>query len=214
MRPDESRREDRPELVDIEVGQVVLTHEGRRLGTITEVHTTRFRIDDPELASLWFDRETVLALTEEGCVVEYSPQQRPDPEQRSERDVQQRSGNEVEYTSPDPGDIEQRAGTSDGEIQMQVGLPVITRNGDPLGTIKEIRTERFKVDAPMALDYWLDRETVIDLTADGYVLDFDSDDLDEMKRSDPGAPGSIPATSLQDKQIPKVHGDESPPSHT
>jgi len=194
MNPNERRPED----IDIEIGLRVVTEEGRPLGTITEIHTEAFRVDDPDLGNTWYERDVIIGRRDDGCLICYAPAEAFDQEQVSERD--RRPG----PVQPDP----------EGRFELQVGLPVITSDGEGLGTIKEIRTGRFKVDAPMSLDYWLDRETVVDMTGEGYILNFERDHLDEMKRADPGAPGATPATSLEDAQVPKVKGDETPPSHT
>lgn len=187
----------RPEDVDLEVGLLVVSEEGRPLGTIIEIHTEAIRVDDPVLGNTWYERDVIIGRRDDGCVVCYVPPEAFDQEQVSERD-------------------RRPASASNGEehFELQAGMPVVTSDGEGLGTIKEIRTDRFKVDAPMSLDYWLDRETVAGMTADGYIVNFERDRLDEMKRSDPGAPGATPATSLQDSEVPKKEGDETPPSHT
>ena len=41
-----------------------------------------------------------------------------------------------------------------------VGAPVVGPDGDDLGTVKEVGEQRFKVDAPMQPDYWLDVEVI------------------------------------------------------
>lgn len=45
--------------------------------------------------------------------------------------------------------------------ELRIGMLVFTSDGDELGRVKEIdAAECFKVDAPMALDFWLDRGSV------------------------------------------------------
>ncbi len=194
MTAERSRHED----IDVEVGLLVVSEEGRPLGRITEIHNQAIRVDDPALGNMWYERDLIIGRRDDGCLICYAPAEAFDQEQvlESERN-RSRAGRDAER-----------------HFELQAGMPVVTSDGEALGTIKEIRTDRFKIDAPMAPDYWLDRETVVALTADGYILSFERDRLDEMKRSDPGAAGATPATSLEDTHIPRREGDETPPSHT
>lgn len=188
----------RPEDIDIEIGSLVVSEDGRPLGRITEIHNEAIRVDDPALGNMWYERDLIIGLRDDGCLICYAPAEAFDQEQVSERDRRSpRAARDMEH-----------------HFELQAGMPVVMSDGEALGTIKEIRTDRFKVDAPMSPDYWLDRETVVDMSAEGYVVSFNRDRLDEMKRSDPGAPGATPATSLEDVHIPKREGDETPPSHT
>jgi hypothetical protein len=41
------------------------------------------------------------------------------------------------------------------DYNAYVGAHVFTLDGEELGTVKEIRHDLFKVDAPMRPDYWL-----------------------------------------------------------
>jgi len=44
--------------------------------------------------------------------------------------------------------------------QSMTGSPVYSQDGDQLGTVKEVRGQYFKVDAPMQRDYWLRTDAV------------------------------------------------------
>ncbi|HMO53612.1 MAG TPA: hypothetical protein PJ994_03840 [Tepidiformaceae bacterium] len=46
------------------------------------------------------------------------------------------------------------------EYGIRTGLDVFTRDGTRLGEVKELRGEYFKVDAPMAPDYWLSLDCI------------------------------------------------------
>lgn len=60
---------------------------------------------------------------------------------------------------------------------VTVGAPVVTRDGDRLGTVKELHGPYFKVDAPNRPDFWL-QLTWADRDADGNVrLEFTHDEL-------------------------------------
>src|SRR5688572_2649989 len=67
------------------------------------------------------------------------------------------------------------------QIDIAEGCPVLTEDGDEIGTVKEIRGAYFKVDARMQLDYWLQRQFVTD-NDDGRIrMSFKKDDLDNYK---------------------------------
>lgn len=60
---------------------------------------------------------------------------------------------------------------------VTVGAEVITRDGERLGHVKELRGPYFKVAAPQRPDYWL-QLTWADRDADGHVvLEFTHDEL-------------------------------------
>jgi len=65
--------------------------------------------------------------------------------------------------------------------ETMIGMPVVDANGDQLGRVKEVGAGAFKVDAPMAFDYWLS-DTSIGNTSGGMVLlNVDHGHLDEYK---------------------------------
>jgi hypothetical protein len=73
---------------------------------------------------------------------------------------------------------------------IREGTPILTFDGERLGEVKEIRGDFFKVDAPMAPDYWLACDCV---TADGgnnLRVSFTKDQVDTYKRGEP-APASV-----------------------
>ncbi|MEO9256688.1 MAG: hypothetical protein ABI305_14220 [Tepidiformaceae bacterium] len=68
-----------------------------------------------------------------------------------------------------------------------VGASVRTRDGASLGTVSELSSTSFKVDAPHARDYWLSSEFVLEASSAGVELDFDEDKLDDYKLDGPGS---------------------------
>ena len=71
---------------------------------------------------------------------------------------------------------------------LMIGLPVVTEDGDILGTIAEDSIDRFKVSAPMAADYWLPKSVIAGIAAGGDLLvNVDDDDLDQHKVDAPDA---------------------------
>lgn len=47
------------------------------------------------------------------------------------------------------------------ETWLREGQRVVTADGEELGSVKEVAPLSFKVDAPMALDYWLPIDAVV-----------------------------------------------------
>ncbi len=69
---------------------------------------------------------------------------------------------------------------------LQPGTMVLTSDGEELGTVKEVRGAFFKVDAPMARDYWLACEIVsADLPLGGVRVMFTRPELDEHRLGEP-----------------------------
>ena len=67
----------------------------------------------------------------------------------------------------------------------QVGAKVVSRDDIELGTVKEIDADCFKVDAPMAADFWLGA-SMIEQLEDGIVrLGVNNLTLDEVKSDQP-----------------------------
>ena len=67
---------------------------------------------------------------------------------------------------------------------LTTGMPVYTLDGDRLGTVKEFRGTYFKVDVPMAADYWLSMDGVRGGFDSGHVtVDFAKPELDEHRRT-------------------------------
>jgi hypothetical protein len=69
---------------------------------------------------------------------------------------------------------------------IRIGTPVYSRDGDELGTVKEVRTTAFKVDAPAKPDYWLPTECLSTAsTAGRLVVEADTDRLGDLKMAKP-----------------------------
>jgi len=69
--------------------------------------------------------------------------------------------------------------------ESMIGAPVVDRDGHQVGTVKEIEESAFKVDAPLAFDYWLHFDGVQSASIDGVVMSVDADRLDEFKLDSP-----------------------------
>lgn len=70
---------------------------------------------------------------------------------------------------------------------VATGAEVYSMDGKKLGMVKEVRSDRFKVDASMAPDYWL-RTDCVDgggAAAGRVTVSFDKDHLDGFKQNMP-----------------------------
>lgn len=65
------------------------------------------------------------------------------------------------------------------------GAPVVTMDGEQLGTVKEVRGRWFKVDAPMAPDYWLSTDNVSSGAGGQIVLRFNKNRIGDFKMGEP-----------------------------
>jgi hypothetical protein len=74
---------------------------------------------------------------------------------------------------------------TDPITEIRPGLPVYTTSGDQLGQVKETHGDTFKVDVPMARDYWLRQDAVLSFNAERVTLKVDKDDLDQYKTAAP-----------------------------
>ena len=74
----------------------------------------------------------------------------------------------------------------------QVGAKVISRDDIELGTVKEIDADCFKIDAPMAADFWLGASMIERIEGGVVRLGVNNLTLDEVKEDEPGAPGGVP----------------------
>jgi len=72
-----------------------------------------------------------------------------------------------------------------GRSDIREGYAVFTQDGEQLGTVKEVRGQYFKVNAPMQRDYWLSSDAVTSTSGDRVTLSIDSGRVDEYKAADP-----------------------------
>jgi hypothetical protein len=65
------------------------------------------------------------------------------------------------------------------------GATVMTADHERLGTVKEITGDCFKVDAPMAPDYWLASDTIASMVGKDILLRVMRSDIDDVKMGTP-----------------------------
>lgn len=68
---------------------------------------------------------------------------------------------------------------------LEIGVTVKTADDKELGKVKEVAGDCFKVDAPMAPDYWLANDAVSAASGDGIKLKYGRDELDGAKQEGP-----------------------------
>jgi hypothetical protein len=68
---------------------------------------------------------------------------------------------------------------------LRIDAPIFTADGRHLGVVKEIRRDAFKVDAPLARDYWLPCDVIAGADPRRVNLDVDLRQVDDLKRGEP-----------------------------
>ena len=68
---------------------------------------------------------------------------------------------------------------------LRKGVPIMAADGHELGKVKEIRGAYFKVNAPMAADYWLACDAVSGESGEGVRVSFAREHLDANKYPEP-----------------------------
>ena len=68
-----------------------------------------------------------------------------------------------------------------------VDTPVYAADGEQFGYVKEVSGGYFKIDVPMAKDYWLSTTYIADCTMDRVTLSLPKDEVDGHRLSAPGA---------------------------
>ncbi|MGE3074735.1 MAG: hypothetical protein AB7N24_01290 [Dehalococcoidia bacterium] len=67
-----------------------------------------------------------------------------------------------------------------------IGAPVFTSEGEPFGTVKEIHGSYFKIDVPMAMDFWLKRDFIAEAKPDRVSLTLHRDEIHDHRLAGPG----------------------------
>jgi hypothetical protein len=68
-----------------------------------------------------------------------------------------------------------------------VDTPVYASDGQQFGYVKEIQGGYFKIDVPMAKDFWLSTTYISDCTMDKVTLSLPKEEIEEHRLSAPGA---------------------------
>lgn len=67
-----------------------------------------------------------------------------------------------------------------------IDTPVTTSDGKQFGYVMELHGSYFKIDVPMARDFWLSQEYIAESSLDSVVLTLRKDELDEHRLAEPG----------------------------
>ena len=70
---------------------------------------------------------------------------------------------------------------------ITIGAPVCTRDGEELGTVREVRGTAFKVAAPMQPDYWLPTTCLAPDAAGRLVVEAEKARIGDLKVDEPRA---------------------------
>lgn len=81
-----------------------------------------------------------------------------------------------------------------------VDTPVFSRDGHQVGFVSEIHGGYFKLDVPMARDFWLSTVYIAENTLDRISLTLKKDEMDEHRLSAPGAEAQDPDAVISDVQ--------------
>jgi hypothetical protein len=81
--------------------------------------------------------------------------------------------------------------TMDDSMMPVEGFNVITAEHDLLGTVKEVTGDCFKIDAPMAPDYWLGSDTIGSINGENILLRLRKDEVNEYKMGSPDSHSGI-----------------------
>ncbi|MFN8616959.1 MAG: hypothetical protein U0837_07655 [Dehalococcoidia bacterium] len=81
-----------------------------------------------------------------------------------------------------------------------VDTPVFSADGHQAGYVSEIHGGYFKLDVPMAKDYWLSTVYIAGSTLDRVSLTLKKDEMDEHRLSAPGAEAQDPDFVISDVQ--------------
>ena len=92
----------------------------------------------------------------------------------------------------------------DGEIE--VGAKVETADGVEVGRVKEVGGREFRVDAPRAFDYWLERDVVRLATPGCVTLLIAEAELAGYKKDRPNDPDAFSAPLPEELDPEMVEG--------
>ncbi len=67
-----------------------------------------------------------------------------------------------------------------------IEAPVFTRDGEQFGYVKEIHGSYFKIDVPMARDFWLKRDFIASESPERVTLTLHKDEIDGHRLAEPG----------------------------
>jgi hypothetical protein len=81
-----------------------------------------------------------------------------------------------------------------------VDAPIFTLDGEQFGYVREVHGGYFKIDVPMARDYWLSSSYIGDATLERVTLTLRKDELEEHRLSAPGLETQESSSGVIDDQ--------------
>ena len=61
--------------------------------------------------------------------------------------------------------------SSPGSAQIEIGMPVLSIDGERVGSVKQVRANAFLVDRPMARDLWVPFSSILSAQEPGGAFD-------------------------------------------
>lgn len=93
---------------------------------------------------------------------------------------------DAKRSEPDSDDAAGNLLPFDRESTLMVGTPLVSVDGEVLGTVGDDDGGRFKVAAPLAEDYWLPKDLIAGMAPGGdLVVSVPKEDLDAVKVAGP-----------------------------
>lgn len=75
--------------------------------------------------------------------------------------------------------------TEQPDFLLEVGQPVMTIDGQRIGTVKDLSSQHFKVHRTLRSDFWLDDAYIADVNNHAVIVQFEKGDLNAYKLDHP-----------------------------
>lgn len=97
--------------------------------------------------------------------------------------------------------------TDQPDFLLEVGQPVMTIDGQRIGTVKDLSSQHFKVHRTLRSDFWLDDAYIADVNNHAVIVQFAKGDLDSYKLDHPETTDALLNTEEQEIQRAKMEAE-------